>query len=185
MKKDLLLEKVQALQLPLPPEALKPHPTKKYLTTINVGYVVERMNDVFGIGGWYQECTVIESTGSMIVMHSVLHVPEYNITIHTYGGNDNVDRGDAYKGAQTDALTKACSYLGIGLHVWKNETPQPGTPSPMRAREVTPAVEGGKTCPSCGLGMKFIPAGVSKTTGKEYQAFHACEQCKTKVSSKS
>ena len=40
----------------------------------------------------------------------------------TYGGNDNADLGDAYKGAVTDALTKIGSWLGIGAHVWKNDT---------------------------------------------------------------
>ena len=30
------------------------------------------------------------------------------------------------------------------------------------------------TCQGCGAQMKMIPAGVSKTTGRPYQAFEAC-----------
>jgi len=32
-------------------------------------------------------------------------------------------------------------------------------------------------CPQCGAEMKFIPAGVSKKTGKEYKAFFSCPNC--------
>ena len=39
------------------------------------------------------------------------------IAIEQFGGNDNPDRGDAYKGACTDALSKCASYLGIGMDV--------------------------------------------------------------------
>lgn len=31
------------------------------------------------------------------------------------------------------------------------------------------------TCQLCGSAVKLIPSGVSKKTGKEYQAFYACE----------
>jgi len=46
------------------------------------------------------------------------------IKLEAYGGNDNVDRGDAYKGAMTDALTKIGSFLGIGADVWKDKGPK-------------------------------------------------------------
>lgn len=178
--KTLTLEQTQDLLAPLSKDALKQHPTKKFLTTINPAYVIERMNDVFGVGTWTQKTIVLENTAQMVVVQSTLTVPAYGIEIETFGGNDNPDKGDAYKGAQTDAFTKACSMLGIGLHIWKNEKTQGTPPSPMRT-VLGEAV--GKVCPSCSVEMKLIPAGTSKATGKDYPAFYACPDCKTKIAS--
>jgi hypothetical protein len=81
-------------------------------------YVVERLNDVFGLNGWHVDNEVVE-TGQMVVVRATLSVPRYAIAIEQFGGNDNPDRGDAYKGACTDALSKCASYLGIGMDVYK------------------------------------------------------------------
>ena len=121
-KKTLPDNLAEQLKKPLPTEAIKPHPSKSFLSTINPVYVIERLNNVFGIGGWYFDTNVIREEGKMIVVKGELSIPEYYIRISTYGGNDNTDLGDAYKGAQTDALTKAASYLGIGMDVWKDKS---------------------------------------------------------------
>lgn len=117
--KALPKEILDALAEPLPKEAVGQHPTKSYLSTIKAIYVVERLNKVFGINGWHQRNEVISSSGQMKVVHSFLEVPEYGITLENFGGNDNPDEGDAWKGAATDALTKMASYLGIGMDVFK------------------------------------------------------------------
>ena len=110
----------------LPQEALKQHPTKTYLTSIKPMYVIERLNDVFGVGSWYLKNTVIDNKSVMIVIDVNLTIPEYGIDLSCFGGNDNggedkkgFDLGDAYKGAVTDALTKICSWLEIGIDVFK------------------------------------------------------------------
>ena len=138
-------EMVEALNKPLPPEAVSPHPTKPYLSTIKAIYVVERLNEVFGLGGWFQKNEIVTDTGKMKVVHSYLTIPKYGIVLDNFGGNDNVDEGDAWKGAATDALTKMASYLGIGMDVFKGladkghqtprQTPQnaPGTQETPRA----------------------------------------------------
>ena len=117
-----------ALNAPLPAEAIKPHPTKSYLSTINAIYVTERFNQVFGVGRWGTTSDVIEAADKMIVLR--VHFWAYSpveggdmIKLESYGGNDNADRGDAYKGAMTDAITKIGSFLGIGADVWKNKGP--------------------------------------------------------------
>lgn len=126
-------EQLDLLKRPLPPEAITPHPTKSYLSNIKAIYVVERMNDVFGIGGWKVKNEVVDKvdiptkTGKkqMIVVKSIFIAGD--IEIENYGGNDNEDLGDAYKGACTDALTKIGSYLGVGMDVFKGlatKTPQ-------------------------------------------------------------
>lgn len=122
----LIEETVNKLKVPLPKEAISQHPTKKYLSTIKAIYVVERLNDVFGIGGWKIENSIIEKvpkttkdgTKEMVVVKSIFTTPE-GIHVESFGGNDNEDLGDAYKGACTDALTKIGSYLYIGMDVFK------------------------------------------------------------------
>lgn len=153
-------ELVRALNAPLPPEALKPHPTKEYLSSVKAIYVIERMNDVFGVGGWTYRTDVIEQgqptqvpdkdragqtkeKPGMVVVRVVLRVPEFGVRLEQFGGSDNADRGDAFKGAVTDALTKICSYLGIAMDVYKGYGPTKTNPHPKpapatRAPIVTP-----------------------------------------------
>ena len=106
------------LKGPLPAAAVSPNPIKPGLSAIKVIYVVERLNDVFGLNGWHVDNEIVE-TGQMIVVRATLSIPKYAIAIEQFGGNDNPDRGDAYKGACTDALSKCASYLGIGMDVYK------------------------------------------------------------------
>ena len=130
MERKILNESQLArLREPLPAKALKPHPSKSFLTTINSIYVTERLNDVFGIGSWQTKSEIVENSQKMIVVKTTLNIPEYGISYECYGGNDNPDRGDAYKGAVTDAITKIGSWLGIGAEVWKNEAGKPSTTS--------------------------------------------------------
>jgi len=121
METKKLTEEIKGLlKKPLPKEAIKQHPTKTYLSTIKAIYVVERLNECFDIGGWIIHNEVVLKEGKWIVVKSTLTVPEYGIIIpDIFGGNDNADLGDAYKGACTDALTKIGSYLGIGMDVFK------------------------------------------------------------------
>jgi hypothetical protein len=129
-------EVVKALYKPLPPEAVTQHPTKSFLSTIKVIYVVERLNEVFGLGQWFVTNEIVEKATQrsinkkgevyekpepMVIVKSVLTVPKYGIRVEAFGGNDNPDLGDAYKGACTDALSKMGSYLGVGIDVYKGK----------------------------------------------------------------
>lgn len=111
----------QQLCKPLPPEAVTPHPTKKYLSSIKSIYVTERLNEVFGVGSWKVKTEVIDNSSKMIVCKVTFSIPEYGIEYECFGGNDNADLGDAYKGATTDALTKIASWMGIGGEVFRGE----------------------------------------------------------------
>ena len=124
----------QELLEPLPSEALKQHPTRKYLTTINSIYVIERLNNVFGLDGWKAKYEVVFQDDSWVVAKCFLTAGE--IAVEQYGGNDNVDIGDRFKGACTDALTKCASYIGVGSHVWKNEKVAPVRKQPVRKPSV-------------------------------------------------
>lgn len=117
-RKDLPADLMERLKAPLPAEAVSPNPDRPGLSVIKVIYVVERLNDVFGLNGWRVTNQVVEH-GKMVVVKATLTIPAYGITVEQYGGNDNPDRGDAYKGACTDALSKCASYVGIGMDVYK------------------------------------------------------------------
>lgn len=138
--KKLTAEQVAMLNELLPAKALKQHPTKAFLTTINSIYVTERLNNVFGVGAWRVKPELQEADGKMVVVKTTLTIPEYGIEYECYGGNDNADRGDAYKGAVTDAITKIGSWLGIGAEVWKNEAGKQTAPrqQPAQAQQQKP-----------------------------------------------
>lgn len=125
-------EVIARLKEPLPAGAVSPNPQKPGLSTIKVIYVVDRLNEVFGMNGWRFVGEVVES-GPMVVVKGSLKVAKYKICIEQYGGNDNADRGDAYKGACTDALSKCASYLGIGMDVYKglHDPKKNGLPGPQ------------------------------------------------------
>lgn len=130
--KKITPEMRKKLREPLPQGAVSKHPTKTYLSSIKGIYVIERLNDVFGVGAWKNPSTVQEVKNGMVVVHSKLIIPEYGIELESFGGNDNggeggknFDLGDAYKGACTDALTKMCSFLEIAIDVFKGNGNNP------------------------------------------------------------
>src|ERR1700740_2272872 len=142
VSKTLPTDLLEKLKAPLPAEAVSPNPEKPGLSAIKVIYVVERLNEVFGLNGWHVDNEVVE-TGRMVVVRATIAIPVYAIAIEQFGGNDNPDRGDAYKGACTDALSKCASYLGIGMDVYKGLYGEPrgdcGAGSPNGARSATTA----------------------------------------------
>lgn len=127
--KKVTAEMRQKLRAPLSEDAIKPHPTKTYLSSIKAIYVTERMNDVFGVGSWSLKLDHITTTeNGMVVIKTTFEIKEYGIYFECYGGNDNggetsknFDLGDAYKGATTDALTKIGSFLEIAIDVFKGK----------------------------------------------------------------
>jgi hypothetical protein len=109
-------------------------------------YVLERLNDVFGVGSWRAIPKIVEVTTTDVVVEILFQIPEYGIELIAYGGNNNADRGDAYKGAMTDAFTKVCSWLEIGIDVFKgkhgDKTGQSKpVPQPPVSRPTEPAKE--------------------------------------------
>lgn len=127
---NLSKDAIALLSAPLEERYLKQHPTKTYLSVINPMGVVERLNQVFGVGKWHFQTDFINcievtnARGKVNYMGAVLgrlSVPEYNILIEQYGGSTNEDMGDALKGSATDALTKCASYLDVGGYIYRGE----------------------------------------------------------------
>lgn len=117
--KKITNEMREQLHAQLPQEALSKHPAKTFLTSIKAIYVVERLNDVFGVGSWQTRTEIVSIENNNAVVKCIFEIPEYGVYFETYGGHDDKDLGDALKGAATDALTKAASYLEIGIEVFK------------------------------------------------------------------
>ena len=131
--KTITEEQKTLLSKPLPTDAIQDRIGKPGFSSIKAIYVTERLNEVFGIGSWQIKTEMISEKNftqstkrgqkqkTMVVAKTTLTIPEYNIYYECFGGNDNDDYGDAFKGATTDAITKIGSYMGIGAHVWKGE----------------------------------------------------------------
>ncbi len=124
-------KKLDLLGKKLPSWAIKPNPMKKNMSVIHPMAVIDRLNEVFGIGKWQ---TVVEKlssvkwtqttrTGEREVYTStskvIFKVPSEEIHLEQFGGSTNDDEGDALKGSATDGLTKIASYLGIGAEIYK------------------------------------------------------------------
>ena len=112
-----MTEMSKKLRRRMPANAVRPNPGSG-LSAVNPMYVIERLNDVFGEDGWEAQFTVVEAAGQMVVVKCDFRA-DRTIRRQTFGGNASADRGDAYKGACTDALTKAASWIGIASHVYK------------------------------------------------------------------
>mgnify|MGYP003435900106 CR=1 FL=1 len=144
-------EMTKALKAPLPQEALKAHPTMQGLTAINQIYIIERLNEVFGIGSWQLRDELLSpimetsKTGKNGVYKDytslvkvTFTIPEYNIHMECIAGSTNKDEGDSAKGGITDCITKIASWLGIGQEVYKNkhgEAPKKEQPKELRKFE--------------------------------------------------
>lgn len=119
------------LQAPLPNWAVKNHPTKTGMSAIHPMAVIDRLNEVFGVGGWHWETEYIQcnpwtqktKNGERAMYMSAVkgRLTIGDIIIEQFGGSSNDDMGDALKGGSTDALTKCASYLGVGASIYKGQ----------------------------------------------------------------
>jgi len=132
MKTQEQIEIEKILDRPLPAEAIKAKDAKG-LSSINSIYVTQRLNEAYGSGEWsltdeplghedYSQKTKFGSRGmwsAKVKTRLTLPNGKHYEVIAT---SDNDDEGNAYKGAITDCITKICSWLGIGAHIWKDQT---------------------------------------------------------------
>lgn len=135
-------DQLALIKKPLPAGAVKDNPAKKGFSSIRAIFVTERLNDVFGVGQWQIRTdlipfgnmpTLMETKTSSAgreysthygVVKTTLSVPDYGIYYECIAGSQNEDAGDCLKGAATDGITKMCSYIGIGIDVFKGQHDQ-------------------------------------------------------------
>ena len=133
MEKPKITEEIRKLlRADFPKEAYSAHPTKTFLTTLKAMYIVERLNDVFGIGRWTIEHSVELSTPDYILIRGKLIILDYDCEIpDQFGGHQttgkNTEIADGYKSAVTDVLSKSASYLEVGIDMFKGKIKAPKT----------------------------------------------------------
>jgi len=141
------------LSAPMPDGAIKPHPTKTFLSTIKAIFIVERLNDVFGIMGWELEHYIQGENPEYVTVGARIYIREFDLyTSFQYGGHTlvgkNTEPADGYKSSVTDALSKCASLLEIGIQVFKgvpkskvaNTSVKVATPEP-KPEEKKPAAK--------------------------------------------
>lgn len=155
----------QQLSEAFPAEALSADTSRGFaLTSIKAQYVVERLNNVFGIGGWrltgnYEATKDASGNETGVLFHGelVVRLGSKTHAVATVGYSDSKkNKGDQYKGAKTDALSKAASYLGVGNEVFK------GLVDPMNLQAGTEARANG-SAESKGKSASFGKALNKKT----------------------
>jgi hypothetical protein len=121
----------ELLKAGFPGEAYQQHESKKYLTTLRAMYIVERLNDVFGIGRWNLQHSVVSHENGYVLMKGRLLIFDYDCYIpEQYGGHKTEGTGvtldDGFKSAITAILSKSASYLEIGIDMFKGLIEPPG-----------------------------------------------------------
>jgi len=134
------------------------------LTSIKAAYVIERLNDVFGLcgEGWKYEISAFSETkdaqdqvveiGTKISFQWLRENGEWSEPIPHVGGKRVVKGNitDARKSSITDALTKVASVLGVGDKVFKGLV-KVGGPAPVK---YSPPAQSAQTtkeaCTYCG-----------------------------------
>lgn len=93
------------------------------LTSLKAQYIIERLNQVLGIDGWRLTNSKFDANDSGVLYTGTLQLYLDGTAIHEVDAigfsPDKKNTGDAYKGARTDALSKAASYIGVGNDMFK------------------------------------------------------------------
>jgi len=145
----------EKLREPFPDEAISQHPTKTFLSTIKAIYIVERLNDVFGIGRWNMEHEIIQDDTEYITVKGrlVINGKDGFTSPWQYGGHKktgkNTEPADGYKSAVTDCQSKCASYLEIGIDVFKGKVKPNGNGEKVGGNQ-------NMACPECGEGKAVI-----------------------------
>lgn len=162
-----------------PQSSLSKMPGAAKLTSIKIMYVIERLNNVFGVGEWVLEWGEHQfSNQDEIIIQGFIKIPKYDFqTPATFGsarqtfykGTETPIQsiGDLGKSAVSALISKSASFLEVGIDVFKglqtHETPDaPETkwyPIPDD-KDVIEVLEGGK------WDEKLLGDNGAKITGK-------------------
>ena len=134
MKRDIL-------EQPFGPEQIKQREGNfgKTLDYIEGHAVIQRLNDAFDADWSFSivRHDVLKDTDEVIVLGEL----KAGSVVKTQFGSSRITRAresgeivslaDDLKAAATDALKKAATLLGVGLHLYRNDLPQPGNREPV------------------------------------------------------
>ena len=213
MSKDI----AAALLAPFEEKDLKHRPGRAGMTFTyaDARAVAQRLDDVLGIEGWQFEVKVAD--GARNVVHGSLAVVIGGKTTirQDFGYPNSAQDDEPLKSAASDALRRCAAQLGVGRSLYSPEKGVPVPPRGVAPRSVAPtgvSVDSTRASDDdiiaakaailfaqgvdddrCSHGESWTlkPAGISKVSGKAYEAFWAASHkapdgsyCREKPSAK-
>lgn len=134
-KLTVMNELYEKFKAGFPDEALSIDSSRGFeLTSVKAQYIIERLNDVLGFQNWQLNGNFEEDESGGVLFKGYLDLFLGDFTgnredlhrVSTVGHSDKKkNRGDTYKSAKTDALSKAASYLGVANDVFKGKIKPP------------------------------------------------------------
>ena len=127
---SLTSQQIGKIGLPTPKEFVKQRKVRggKIADYVEGGYIISRLNEIFGIANWnfqvIRETITDKSIGVYGELSVIDHKKGYKITKGQYGSKERyaeIPVGDTLKAAATDCLKKCASFgFGIALDIyWK------------------------------------------------------------------
>lgn len=135
-----LEEAYQELKADFPPEAYSVDDSRGFeLTSLKAQYMVERLNEVFGLGGWDLTGNYQETENGVLFFGALLaRVGDQGVEVQNVGyAAAKRNLGDAYKSSRTDCLSKCASWLGLGNEMYKGNVKPPGKSAAKSSRSKT------------------------------------------------
>jgi recombination DNA repair RAD52 pathway protein len=132
---DLAPEQKQKIFVATPKEFIKRRVVrgKKEADYVEVGYVIARLNEIFGAVNWNFQVLRETLLDKSVAVYGELtikdHKKGFSITKGQYGNHDRypeIPIGDTLKAAASDALKKCASLFGIALDVYWKELERVG-----------------------------------------------------------
>ena len=124
--------------------------TKKGYDTTGYGYqfIVNRFNEVLGIGAWNWSFEEIEraegvyKSGTKFISITgkatiTVSLPDGEISHSEYGGHQSSNLTDALKGASTNALKKTASFFGVGKDAFEGSIDEDNQDQPEIKKPAT------------------------------------------------
>ena len=138
-KKQITQEMRDQLRASFPIQAYSYLAHKPEFTTLKAMYITERLNSVFGLGRWTIEFEIVDKTETNLVIQGEFKSLDFEIIVpKQFGGASLTRKGmelaDAFKGAVTDCQSKICSYLEIGIEMFKGLITVPGQKEAIAAK---------------------------------------------------
>jgi hypothetical protein len=139
---------------PFPEEAIertKGSETRKNYDTAGIRYafVTQRLNDVVGLHGWRMSHRIIKEEEFRTAKGKPMYEVTTNVVVEllldekpwcsrdAYGGHSSLVLADAYKGAITNALKKACGFLGVAWKAFAGQLDDDSVPIPEKGSAST------------------------------------------------
>lgn len=146
-KKPITPEMEAKLREPFPANVISKNDGKPYLSSIKAMAVIDRLNNVLGVGRWNTEFEIIEDTPDYVTVLGTIVSLDYDIVVpRQFGGHKKTGKGtepaDGYKSAVTDMITKCASFLRVGIDVFMGiQTHKNGGKLPVQQPQPNPTPE--------------------------------------------